>query len=198
MDDDTHYRRSRGDSAVSVAYHEMETERPPAKLDAAVLGMARDAARSDRTSTASRVRWYKPVAFIAVAGLGIALLLELTDTALQIPTAMPVNDSSVPTGPFEEAADAVASEIQRVESETAESLATSTGLLPGAAVTIDVGTDDAGVQQPADTRCSDEQRAQVTRWWPCIEDLEKRGLTQSAERELEALFRQHPQFTIPE
>ena len=67
-----------------------------------------------------------------------------------------------------------------------------------AAATTDVAPGDAGSLLPSDDRCDDEQRRNSTTWWQCIQALEKRGLTEAAEQELQALLRAHPQFAAPE
>jgi len=47
-------------------------------------------------------------------------------------------------------------------------------------------------------RCTDEQRAELVKWWQCIEELEKSGQPKIADRELEYLQAEFPDFTPPE
>lgn len=47
-------------------------------------------------------------------------------------------------------------------------------------------------------RCTDEQRAELVKWWQCIEELEKSGQPKIADRELEYLLTEFPDFIAPE
>ncbi|MGI9261308.1 MAG: hypothetical protein ACR2QR_04695, partial [Woeseiaceae bacterium] len=46
--------------------------------------------------------------------------------------------------------------------------------------------------------CSEAQRSSTVTWWQCVQALEKRGLTDLARIELEALFEANPGFGVPE
>jgi hypothetical protein len=47
-------------------------------------------------------------------------------------------------------------------------------------------------------RCTDEQRSELVKWWQCIEELENSGQPKIADRELEYLLTEFPDFTPPE
>ena len=47
-------------------------------------------------------------------------------------------------------------------------------------------------------RCTDEQRSELVKWWQCIEELGKSGQPKIADRELEYLLTEFPDFTPPE
>jgi hypothetical protein len=64
-------------------------------------------------------------------------------------------------------------------------------------VVPDVPATDAGSKLAGDDFCTDEQRSESSTWWQCIDDLERRGLTQAAERELAALLSAFPGFERP-
>ena len=61
--------------AISELYREMATERPPESLNQLVLAEAR---RSVRRHQAPTVSWYRPVIFIGLFGLCLALLIEFS------------------------------------------------------------------------------------------------------------------------
>lgn len=46
--------------------------------------------------------------------------------------------------------------------------------------------------------CSDEQRSDLVKWWQCIDELEKSGQPQIADRELAYLLTEFPDFVPPE
>lgn len=47
-------------------------------------------------------------------------------------------------------------------------------------------------------RCTDEQRSDLVKWWQCIEELEESGQPRIADRELEYLLAEFPDFIPPE
>jgi hypothetical protein len=164
------------DDALSSAYRSFATETTPSALDDRVLDTARRHA-AVRPSHGKRTTWYRPVAFIATAGLSLALLIQLDQSGVVKPTAI-TEDSA---------------EIRQLDATGNRSSSTGNPAMiaPNAPVT------DAGSQIAADDHCTDEQRSESSTWWQCIDDLERRGLTQAAERELAALLNAFPGFERP-
>ena len=82
------------DPQLSAQYSSLADEVTPANLDQAIL---RDAARAVRADNrrGSFGAWFRPVAFMATVGLTLAIILDLSDTAMFSPPA----DMSVETLP---------------------------------------------------------------------------------------------------
>jgi hypothetical protein len=178
------------DVRVTETYRDVAVERTPEALDRAILDKASRQARSSRASP-WRFAGYRPVALAATIGLSLALVLELSRmTALDIPA---LDDApAVPANIFEAAGEQTAAEIDRLR----------TGMTPPAPPAPmeapAVVTDTEPTLLPAEAQCSEDDRATPSQWWACIEDLEQRGLTASAERELRALLQTYPTFAIPQ
>lgn len=199
---DTQRPGDEGDPGVSAAYRAMASERTPAHLDAAMLQEAGAAARADR-SVWRRSNWFRPLAFVAMAGLSLAIVLELTRTAPVeaprgpvteaggvAPRQAPPRDRAAaqpradrPASPsvvddIASAADASGGRLQDV-AETAESAL----MLP-----------QAVVPAAADQDCDDEQKADAQSWLGCVEALRLAGRDDAADRELERLAAAFPDF----
>jgi hypothetical protein len=178
------------DELVTETYRDVAVEKTPEALDRAVLDTAGRQAQGSKASP-WRFAGYRPVALAATIGLSLALVLELSRmTALESP---PLDDvPPVPADIFEAAGEQTAAEIDRL----------GTGMSPSAPPvsmeTPAVATDTEPTLLPAEAQCSEDDRATPSQWWACIEDLEQRGLTTSAERELRALLQSYPTFTIPQ
>jgi hypothetical protein len=194
--------RQAGNPDLSTAYRTLANERTPPALDRAVLSLAEQEARgpagSDRLN-----RWYRPAVFVATVGLSFALILELSETSQP---GLPDSgiDSSIngvaPVGesPFQGAADATAQQVRQLEIDANSSMSEPPPSLNESAMPANSSWSDTGSLLPATDSCSDEQRASTASWWACIEKLEKQGLTQAAERELQTLLRDFPGFSLPE
>lgn len=187
------------DPALSAAYRDIAIECAPEKLDTIVMDTARREVKRENGTT-WRDAWYRPVTFIATAGLSLALILQLSHYGIFEPAGMtddglngvvPVSESA-----FQDAAERTAERIRQLEVEAERSMEAPRQAAPVAVP--DATPADVGSLLPADDRCTDEQRANSRSWWQCIQDLEKRGLTGAAEQELQALLRAHPQFTVPD
>ena len=70
--------RELADPAVTAAYRDTASELSPPRLDQKILREAAREVTKYRKSSWS-IGWLRPVAFVATAGLSIALLLELTE-----------------------------------------------------------------------------------------------------------------------
>ena len=179
-------------NAVSAAYRAIATERAPAHLDQEVLRRA----DSERTS-APGSNWLttriRPLAFVVTAGLSLALLIQLSNTPVMespAPGAEPF-----PENPFQDAARHTAEQIGELDTATSNPMTA-----PGVEMSPVQATEQPADRSllPIEDRCADSDRAESGTWWECIRDLEKRGLSESAELELQALLKAHPQFSVPE
>lgn len=187
---------------LSTAYRTVAIERTPPALDRAVLALAKQEARVSAGSDWLN-RWYRPAAFVATVGLSFALILELSemskpglpdsDVDSSINRVAPISES-----PFQGAADATAQQLRRLEIDANSSMSESPPSMNEPGMPANSSGSDTGSLLPATDSCSDEQRASTASWWACIEELEKQGLTQAAERELQSLLRDFPGFSQPE
>jgi hypothetical protein len=184
-----------------AAYRAAADERTPAALDAAVLEAARAGLGSSRSW---RDAWFRPLAFAAMFVLSMTLLQQFDDAGiLSVPGGTididgTVNDATpVSADYFEEASRATAEQIRQLEDAAGQ--ATPEPSPPAVAdAVVPVAITKSGSLLPAADRCNDEQRSETARWWRCIEELEKRGLTEAAELELQALLEAFPAFAPPE
>lgn len=184
-----------------AAYRAAADECTPAALDAAVLEAARAGLGSSRRW---RDAWFRPLAFAAMFVLSLTLLQQFDDAGiLSIPGDTngidgTVNDATpVPTDYFEEASRATAEQVRQLEDAAGQ--ATPESPQPAVAdAVVPVAVTEPGSLLPAAERCNDEQRSETARWWRCIQALEKRGLTEAAEMELQALLKAFPAFAPPE
>jgi len=195
-------KRQADNPDLSTAYRAVANERTPPALDRAVLTLAK---QETRVSAGSDwlYRWYRPAVFVATVGLSFALILELSETPKpglpdsgvdsSINGVAPVSES-----PFQGAADATARQVRRLGIDANSSMSESPPSMNESAVPANSSLSDTGSLLPATDSCSDEQRANTASWWACIEELEKQGLTQAAERELQTLLRNFPGFSLPE
>jgi hypothetical protein len=187
------------DETVTAAYRNLASESSPARLDAIIL---RDAAKPLRSGNGGfwGDAWFRPVTFVATLGLSLALILQLSDSGLLTPSAdnIVTDGSFAPPGedPMRDAAAVTAEQVRRIEAETVVTVPQAPMSRPAApAVNEPTGV---ATQLPVEERCSEAQRSDTGTWWQCIEDLEKRGLTDAAEAELRALLAAHPGFPVPE
>ena len=178
------------DELVTETYRDVAVERTPEALDRAILDTAGRQTRSAKSSP-WRFAGYRPVALAATIGLSLALVLELSRmTGLETP---PLDDvPAVPADIFEAAGEQTAAEIDRLGTRMSPSAPPASMKAPA------VVTDTEPTLLPAEAQCSEDDRATPSQWWACIEDLEQRGMTASAERELRALLQAYPTFAIPQ
>lgn len=187
---------------LSTAYRAVANERTPPTLDRAVLTLARQETRVSAGSDWLN-RWYRPAAFAATVALSFALILELGEMSKPGPPGSDVDSSingiaPMSESPFQDAADATARQVRRLEIDANSSMTESPPSMNESGMPANSSGSDTGSLLPATDSCSDEQRANTASWWACIEELEKQGLTQAAERELQTLLRIFPGFSQPE
>lgn len=95
--DNEQQRAAEVDPQVSDQYGSLASEQTPAHLDRTVLREATRAVRADNRM-GSFGAWFRPVAFMAMVGLSLAIILDLSDTAIFEPAAdMP--SEAAPTVP---------------------------------------------------------------------------------------------------
>lgn len=181
-------------ATLSALYRQLADEQAPERLNRTVLRLARHKPAPGSWLSSS---WRAPAAFAATAVLAFAVILQLEDRAsVEVPPEVgaPAAEIAVPRSVFEGAATETVRQLREIDQEQM-----TTSPAPGIPDTagIDPRALDAGSLLPDEERCSDQARAQTRSWWHCIQDLEKRGLTQAAERELQALMRTFPQFMAP-
>ena len=178
------------DQLVSDTYRDMAVERTPEALDRTILDTAGRQARGAGSSP-WRFTGYRRVALVATIGLSLALVLELSRmTAIDSP---PLDDlPAVPVDIFEAAGEQTATEIERLGTGMSSSVP------PAPAEALPAATEAEPSLLPAEEQCGEDDRATPSQWWACIEGLEQRGLTASAERELRELLQTYPAFSIPQ
>ena len=178
------------DPLVTETYRDVAVERTPEALDRVILDTAGRQARSSKVSP-WRFAGYRPVALVATIGLSLALVLELSRmTALDTPPLG--DDPTVPADIFEAAGQQTAAEIERLGTGMSPSVPPASMEAPA------IVTDSGPSLLPAEEQCSEDDRKTASLWWACIEALEQRGSTASAERELRALLQAYPAFSIPQ
>ena len=180
--------------SVSAEYQATATERAPERLDRNVLRLAEKEA-----TAASGTNWLttriRPLAFVVTAGLSLALLIQLSNTPLIETPPLDPGAEAPPDNVFQDAARQTAEQIRQLDTNADNPMTT-----PGVEMNPVQATErPAGLSLlPVEDRCTDLDRAESGTWWECIRDLEKRGLSESAELELQALLNAHPQFSAPQ
>ncbi len=193
MDDISQERDRR---SVAAIYRRIADETTPDELNNSVL---RHAAKQTRGVTDRALTWLRPAALAATLALSVALVLQVgnldsmrtSPRELASPVASGQNDNV-----FEAAAEASMDQIRSAESAAQTSPGSSESL---AVPRNQVGPAPTSNESSPDNRdCSAEQRSSTITWWQCIQALEKRGMSEAARKELEALFEAHPAFGVPE
>ncbi len=196
MRDKTEDNSQQTDSfTVSAVYQQIAIEQAPQELDSKILRAATIEARGSGNRT---LWWLRPAALAATLALSVALVLQVADTGatksipreLGSPTAAPQNENV-----FDAAA---AAGMERIREAEAAARANPGPTDPPTAPVNRVGPDPALNRSTIDYQgCSAEQKSSSVSWWQCIQSLEKRGLTDLARSELEALFAANPGFDVP-
>jgi len=182
------------DPAVRTAYRELAQEQVPRDLDREVLSQSRKAVES-RSMLNQLTNWLRPLAFVATAGLSLALIIQLGNTPdTYLPDNAPPGVAPLPANVFQDAAGQASEQLRQLEEIQSTSVPppSTSPRAPAAATSPDLSL------LPASERCDDEARATSGTWWQCIRELEQRGLPEVAERELQALLKSYPQFSAPQ
>jgi hypothetical protein len=98
------------DALVGETYREIAQERTPEHLDKSVLDAA---ARAARPRYSRLISWTRPVAWAATIMLSLALVLELTQSPVQVPADKNVTASDVAEPALKQAADAPMPQVEQ-------------------------------------------------------------------------------------
>lgn len=182
--------------AVAGIYRQVANETAPENLNNAIL---REAAKHTRGVGSLASTWLRPAALAATLALSVGLVLQSgimnsttsTPPTLELPAAVGQNEDV-----FDAAAEAGMEQIRAAESAaranpgTSESPSAPQSRVNPASTPNTSATENRG--------CSEAQRSTTVSWWQCVQALEKRGMTDVARIELEALFEANPGFGVPE
>jgi hypothetical protein len=186
------------DPQVSAHYEKLVDEKTPADLDRLVLREAVRAVRADNRK-GSFGAWFRPVAFMAMVGLSLAIILDLSDTNLFSPPDELSIDAAPPGGapPAPAAADAGRNDATQV---TVSEMKRQKRSVAAQSLTVQAPDMAAAVADAPLTKrqCFEEEKVDPELWWQCIESLRQEGLNEFAELELENLRKAFPDFTTPE
>jgi len=210
------------DPRVSDAYREMAHEETPAELDRKVLAMAAAGARTPRGLPRT---WFRPLAWAATIALSFALVLEITQVEdVQLDqAASPRADADLEEIIVESPlpADAVgkqedeASLQQRLNKRSSdapapESASVEMNFAPAEPSLLREAEEQARMRSEAgravdsyvETKeqsegCGKDASASAQTWYECVRALRDSGQTDLAQRELEALLAEFPDFREP-
>ena len=162
------------DPQLSAHYERLADEKTPADLDRAVLHEARRAVRADNRS-GSFGAWFRPVAFMTMVGLSLAIILDLSDAGIFSPPA-DMSFEATPRAPVnatdEPAADAaLRSRPQMTVSEVMRQKKAIAAQAP-AVVAPDNSSDKAGVSKSQPAVVNDAFTAEVKNAAQSVERME--------------------------
>jgi hypothetical protein len=198
------------DRQVSDHFETLSDESTPGHLDQAVMREAKRAIRADNRK-GSFGAWFRPVAFMAMVGLSLAIILDLTDTSIPEPASEPESESIPPAtvqASPDQAIDAAAgnrsqatlNEIKRQEKSPAEqrqvgNARSDQGRLSKLQSAPRLESSESLVMP---TGCREEQKSAPEEWWNCIESLREAGQAEAADLEFENLSKDFPDFVPPQ
>ncbi len=174
------------DPQVSAYYEKLADEKTPANLDRAVLREATRAVRTDNRM-GSFGAWFRPVAFMAMVGLSLAIILDLSDTSIFSPPA-DMSFEITPPAPVKAPAEPATEAAARIRPQ----------MTPLEVMRKKKSVSAQSLTMDAPAVCSDEQKSTAEQWWECIEALRQSGLAEAADRELENLRENFPEFEASE
>lgn len=211
-----------GDDRISATYRDLATERAPDTLDRRILAEAR---RGAATRYGMLRGWTRPVAWAAMIGISLAIVLQVSQTP-ETPV-MPLDESSGPaeigepgairrSGKLREdaatagkpAAPAAAGQETQYDQAQVKTPASLLKLMPAPAaskVASPETSNDSAEGLSATTAdsapgdepmCPDSSRAEPADWLACIEALRNRGEIEAAARELERFRAAFPDFPV--
>lgn len=172
-----------------LAYRSAAVEKPPARLDEAILELARREVGKDQWF-ARALPWLRPAAFVATVGLCLAVVLELgvlSDTTNGL--ARPDTSSDTPAAIVEDFTSAAQDSTDRIRTigDTAAERD-----LQGDRVPFDAA---ASAGDAADMAfCSAEETSTPEAWQRCIRALQENGRIAAAESEAVRLRAAFPDF----
>jgi len=169
--------------ALRATYRYGARQQVPTHLDDAVMRNARADVRNDsgwRWFTA----WRRPVAFIATAGLSLAIVLEMSE--LEVFEQRSIAVPELPQDFATEAAESPARIRQIGETANQRALGESADIRQ---LTLPTGDNSL---------CTDDQVKTPESWFACIALLRADGFHEDAQAELDRLLLAYPGFTPPE
>ena len=175
--------QNHNDPRVSEAYHDLATERTPPELDRNVLLMA---AAGTRSRYGLARAWVRPVAWAATIGLSLAFVLEMSQ----------LRDVATPQVDAATAKDELR-RLQKPAKRTDAPLAKQMSSPPAAAEPV-AGTAAFAEKKEYVEHCDEDARMAIDSWYECILELRDRELAEAADRELEALLMEFPDFQEPD
>jgi len=192
------------DPRVAEQYALLADEAAPAELDRIVLRNATGAARTEGRQYAF-MAWLRPAAFVATAGLSLALILDLHETGIVTPQVSIVPEVQRPTAVQPMLAPAADDATGgRSAAETASALrreksltAVSSKMAPPESNEYEDGAGTAA-QAGEVGQCNERQKSAVAAWWQCVVTLRQAGLHEIADSEVESLQAAYPDFVVPE
>lgn len=158
-------------------------EQVPAHLDEAVMSNARIEAQKD-AAFLWFIPWRRPVAFIATAGLSLAIVLEMSE--LSVFEQSPLSASDIQQEFAKEVAESSARMRRIGETATHRALG---------------GTSDASqlpIVAKGGTLCGEDQIKTPESWLACVIQLRTDGFQEQAHTEMDRLLLAYPGFTPPE
>ena len=174
---------------LRAIYRSGSREKVPPRLDKMVMRRARSEIRKGSMSKLY-FPWGRPAAFVAVAGLSLAVLLELNETANH--EQRPMTGPNIQQDFRSEAADGSTRMIDIGKTATHRFL----GEDPGAGdVTAPATASEPGESLPGPVKlCDDAQVETPQSWMVCIVRLRADGHSQEANMEMGELLLTYPDF----
>lgn len=184
----------RDDAAQArLAYRSAATEKPSGQLDESILELARREAGKDQWFAWARP-WLRPAAFVATAGLSLAVVMQLgllSDTTNGL--IGPDLATETPAAIVEDFASAAQDSTNRIRTigDNAAQRDLEGDRLPFKPV--------ASAGDAADTFCTSEETSTPESWQRCIQVLREDGRIAAAQSETLRLGETFPDFrAVPE
>jgi len=184
------------DPRVTAHYEKLADEKTPADLDQAVLREAARAVRADNRK-GSFGAWFRPVAFMAMVGLSLVIILDLSDTSIFGPPPELSSDTAPPAPVPAPAVSAPGAVQQSLPQSAVSEMKRQKRAVAVQSPTMD--KPEASAVAPLTKRqCLQEEKLDPELWWECIASLRQEELNEIADMELGNLRKAFPDFEPPE
>jgi hypothetical protein len=160
------------DEMVSDTYRELVIEQTPEHLNQSILAMARTKPERQNPGGTLIAAWLRPVAFTAILGLGLAIVLEYT----QVPVAAVQQDA-------EPGALKISKDRTLQQARPSQMTSQALEIQPSAEIELD---------SHSTAVCDDTVRRLAKSWRDCIENLRSDGAVEAAGFEYEAYILKFP------
>jgi len=178
------------DDVIAAIYRRTADESAPDHLNQTILRRARKAGARGAAKF-WHVGWLQPIALVAVVGLSLTLILDINEF---VDTEDPPAAVSQGSNSLDRAAAAALEQIRSAESFAQQNPGVSDSTVePQMVKPLNPGN----VTRDDNPQCSVTQRSTTALWWQCIQSMERRGDTEAATIEYEALFAAYPAFEVP-